>query len=289
MPWEPPEPTTDTILPPTTTDSSQTAPAAAAGAGEAATGDVGAASEPQPIDLDSEEGLRAAIERSALLRGRLEKAQGDGFNAGKQNRDAELRRDQGSSERAQAYQQYLSQKYGIELDDADAKAAPLFVKANEDFTRVGLSRVWAQATLQQAGETELSPELTTALDALEASNDVAGAQAVASTAIQRALIKKGEQVIATLTPEQLQALPKTHPIHAWVEKTIEDRVAEELRAREIETVQAGRTNPPRVAGTSPGGAMTPEMARTITPQQAANLSDEDYANWKEAFFAASAA
>ena len=56
--------------------------------------------------LDSDEGILKAAELYPNLKGLLEKQRKDGENIGRQRREAELRRDQGSVERAQAYHEH---------------------------------------------------------------------------------------------------------------------------------------------------------------------------------------
>lgn len=287
MAWEVQEPTVIAPVEPTGEEQEPTADAAVPGTGEAASTGDEAASSPTTFDLSTEAGIAAAIEQSDLLRQRLAKQQNDGFQNGRQNRDAELRREQGSNERAQAHHKWLIDQLNEGADPEElAKQTPLYVKANEDFQRVALSRAFVTATLNHFGESAMPDELETALSALESQGDVAAIQGIASTAVQRVADKSKADTISTL---KLADVPADAPLHAEIMALAHSLQQEEAAAQGIAAKQAAATNPPNVRGSAPGSVgMTTEQARALTPAQAANLSETEYEEWKRVFFVASA-
>lgn len=264
-------PPTDEVLAPTDE--------AALGTDEAVVADSGAASE--ALDLDTESGLAAALERSALLRGRLEKAQNDGFQNGRQNRDAELRRDEGTAERAQAYHQWLLEQVNAGYDpDEIAKQTPLFVKANQDTTRSELGKAWVEASLGHFGEQE-QEVIRGVMDTL---TDPTMIGDLASKTWEAAASKVRQAAVSNLSLDQI---PKTSTLHTEIQALVDGKVTAELEARETEAARLAIG--PRANGSAPGSVgMTTNQARLMTPEQASQLPEAEYVEWKRMFFAASA-
>lgn len=272
------EPTAAVLAPPTDEVLAPTEPAAQ-GTDEAVVADSGAASD--ALDLDTEAGLAAALERSALLRGRLEKAQNDGFQNGRQNRDAELRRDEGTAERAQAYHEWLTSQVEAGYDPAEiAKQTPLFVKANQDTTRSELGKAWVEASLGHFGEQE-QEVIRGVMDTL---TDPTMIGDLASKTWEAAASKVRQAAVANLSLDQI---PKTSTLHTEIQALVDAKLTAELAAREIEATR--QPTAPRANGSAPGSVgMTTNQARLMTPEAAAQLPDAEYAEWKRMFFAASA-
>ena len=268
-----PEPTAAVIADPTDEGMTPTAEAAS-DPGEADPVDGGAASDIQTYDLDSETGLAAAIERSALLRGRLAKQQDDGFQNGRQNRDAELRREQGSVERAQGYHQWLVDQLEQGADPAEvAKQTPLYVKANQDTTRSELGKAWVEATLGHFGEQE-QEVIRGVLTSFDGNPESVGD--LASKTWEAAATKVRVATVAGLSLDQI---PKESALHTEIQALVDGKVTAELAAREIEATR--QDAPPRVNGSAPGSVgMTSTTARAMTTDQAANLPDEQYREWQ---------
>lgn len=232
----------------------------------------------------------AAAASTEALRRVLDKRQNDGFQAGKLNRDAELRRDLAATERVQEWTKGVLNKHGIDLDPDDVNMARTLTKANEDYARIGMARGYVNATLQFLGEAAMPQELESALAALESTGDVKAIEGIASTAVQRVADTSRAQALERLTTDALDALPASHPVQQYINQRIAAGVTEELAAKAVELAQAGRSNPPRVSGSMPGsGGMTAEQARAMTPEQAAALPSEQYDEWRRLFFAASPA
>lgn len=291
MPWDAPEPTTDSEAEPTIEVSTEPTvePTAAPETTEAAPAADGAASETPAFDLTTEEGVIAAAAHVDALRKVLDKRQNDGFQAGKLNRDAELRRDMAATERVEGFAREALERHGVELTADDTNLLRTLTKANEDYARIGMARGYVNATLQYLGEAAMPQELEAAIAALEATGDVKAIEGIASSAVQRVADTSRTQALDRLTTDALDALPATHVIAQYINQRIAEGVTEELTAKATEQAQAGRTNPPRVSGAVPGsGGMTAEQARAMTPEQAANLPPEQYAEWRRLFFAASA-
>ncbi len=285
MAWDDLAPTHIAEAPPTDEGDAPTTEVAALEPGEAAASGDGAA--PENLDLDSEAGLQAAIERSAVLRQALDRRQNDGFQAGKLNRDAELRRDQAASGRVEQFAQLALERLGVEVTPEDQSLLKVLTAANEGSARIGMARGYVNATLNYLGESAMPAELETALASLEATGDVKAIEGIASTAVQRVADHAKQSALASITEDELGKLPADHPLERYIQKRIADGTSEELRAQATEQAQAGRTNAPRVVTNGPGGGgMTPEIARGMSPADAAKLSEPEYAEWRRLFFAA---
>lgn len=230
-----------------TTGAEETAIEAPAGAVEeaveAVAGDGGAvAAQPVTFDLSTDDGIRAAAEANPTLRGYFQKLQADAANAARQQREAEIRREQGTVERVQQYHQRLIGE--LQKDDADldalARETPFFVKANEELVRAELLRAMLEQAAAHGDETakELAQNLKGSPDEM-----VTVAQRAVDAAIKRArdeAYEQGKSEAATETAARLEA----------------ERKAAEVAAR---TAQV--QNPPQASGSSPGAPGQPATER----------------------------
>lgn len=224
----------------------------------------------QTFDLSTDAGIKAAIEANPQLRGFLDKTKADTENTVRQRLENQMRRDQGANARAQQWQQSLAQKYGIELDPEDAQAAPLFVKANEEWQRTEILRSLAQQAIDLSPADEQAA-LQSLLDSADSADAVTRITAASLEALQ-GRVKR--QTLEELEVEQLEAHPKFKEyIAAYKQREAEA----EMNAREIERQQ--RDAPPPTPSGQGAQAMTRSQLDAMTPaarlSYLAGLSDEE--------------
>ena len=287
MAWDDLAPTDTVDAPPTNEGDAPTTKVAVLEPDEAAAASGEAVAEAQGFDLSTEEGVLAAAASADALRKVLDKRQNDGFQAGKLNRDAELRRDQAATSRVEEFARLSLERFGVEVTPEDQNLLRTLTAANEGSARIGMARGYVNATLNYLGESAMPAELETALASLEATGDVKAIEGIASTAVQRVAEHAKQGALASLTEDDLGKLPADHPVNRYIQQRIADGTTEELKAQALEQATTTRTNAPRVATKGPGsGGMTAETARAMSPAEAANLPDSEYAEWKRLFFAA---
>lgn len=263
------EPTAVLSVPQTDEGGAPTAAAAAVSTPDAAveSAQVGAASTPQ-FDFDTDEGIRAALAASERLRGFVDKTKNDGFNAGRQNRDKELRLERGSEDVARAWQEHLADKYGIELDEADRRDSPLWVKANRDAERTTYWRT-ATETVLDAFDVRERAQIEQALEQFEGHPDQM--EQIGRQVVDEAVKRREHARIADLP---LAEVPEGSRL--W--KDIEEYKASEVR-KEIEARAQERDTPPPPPNTPVGAAGTgrtqADYAR-LSPSEIAALPDEEY-------------
>ncbi len=220
-------------------------------AGDAVAADDGAvADEPVEFDLSTDDGIKAAIDAVPNLKGYLEKTKADAANAARQRFESEQLRDRGSNERAQQAVSYIAAQLqaGREPDELAKEVAP-WVKAHEAMTRLELLKAMLGQAAANGDET--AEQLA---ESLKGSADewVPVAQRAVDAAVRRAKeagIEEGRRNSSEEYAARLEA----------------DR-----KARELEESTAGKTNPPAVSGTSPGGGPTaPATARLEAMSSAA--------------------
>lgn len=211
-------------------------------------------------DLQTDAGILAAIEQNPNLKGFLTKREADAANTARQRRDAELRRDQGSNERAQGYHSWIVSELakGVSPEDL-ARQTPSWIKANEDFTRTELMR----SLLRQAGEFDETAKGLA--DTLEGTPDelTKVAQVTLDSAIKRAR-----------TEERAAAVAERDAY--WQAKAEAD-----IRAAQVEERLAGVSNPPNVQG-SPTQLQAPVNPSTLPIDEYGALSSTQ----REAMWAA---
>ncbi len=224
------------------------------------------------IDLSTPEGVRAAADRFPALKAVF----ADHENTGKQRTLSELRREQGTNDRAQRYHEDLLGKIGVAggITPELAKETPLYVKANSDFARAEVLRgLIAQA--RTLDEEAVAP-LADLADALEGNADEI--QKVAQAALNAVANKsKGLARSEVLDIEDLAQIPKDSKLGKALAAAVARETEAEVNAREVEA----RTKATTI--TTPGGTSTEPMTRTRLDAMASEerlaflmgLSDED--------------
>ncbi len=241
---------------------------AATGAGEAAGNGAEAAQAPT-FDFTSEDGVRAAIAANPTLQKVFEQQQTNGFNAGRQNRDKELRLERGTEETARAWQQHLMEKYGVELDEADRRESPLWVRANRDTERANLWRTNAEVVLDAFDVSERAA-ITAALEQFDGLPDQM--EQIGRQVVDEAVKRQTHKRVGALT---LDDIPKDSSLWTAVQAHVRSEVDKELEARAAE--KPAVDNPPR---TPVGGAATQKTRADyahLSPQQIADLPPAEYA------------
>ncbi len=252
---------------------SQKTQAAEATEGAASEAAAGAASD-AGFDFDSDEGIAKALETLPQLAARLERerrqAQDNGFNAGRQNRDKELRLERGSEATAKQYQQHLAEVYGVELSEADQREAPLWVKANRDAERVAY---WQQQTegVLDAFDVRERAQIEQHLQTFEGLPDQMeqlGRQVV-DEAVKR-------QVSTRVSSLKLADIPDGSALHADIQRFIAEEKTKEAEAAALEAKQPKTAPPPRVPVGSGASQKTRADYAHLSDEQIADLPDEEY-------------
>lgn len=233
------------------------------------------ASEPVTTEPDysTAEGIRKAAEANEALRNYLERERLNAENTARQRVEAEMRRNQGSNERAQQYQEDLLRRIQAGEDPAElAKQTPLYVKANEDYARAEVLKALTQQAIDLA-----SPDEQSALRALldEAGSADAVTKITASTL--DALAKRIErQAREALT---LDTLPKDSRLYQEIQEYIRREAETEMNAREVE--RNAVTPGPRTPTGGSADQMTKERLNNMTSGERlaylATLTDEQRA------------
>lgn len=224
-----------------------------------------------PFRFETDEDIRAHAEQDERLRSYLEKQRLDGENAGKQRRDRELRLERGTEEVAQGWQKHLADKYGIELDESDAKDAPLFVRANRDKERHDFWRTNTELVLD-AFEADDRSKVEAALAQFEGRPDQMEAigRQVYDTAVERTVSKR----ISDLTVDDILNLP----VSSKLRSSFEEFKAAEFE-KEAEAKAQERDVPPPPPRTPAGGVATQRTRNdyaNLTPSQIAALPEDEY-------------
>ena len=233
------------------------------------------------FDLSTIDGIRRAAEQNPVLREWREQ----GFEAGRQKREKELRDERGSDEAAQAHHEWVVSQLALGVDPKDlAKQTPTFVSANRNRARVEQARTYAERVLD-AFSVEERGQITTALELLADEPD--RIEEIVSGVIDTALERKSSAKIAELTFDQLleqygpdSAVRKT--AEAWARSQAE----QELEARQMETET--KPNPPRPASNGGAGVTSIDrlaaMSEAEQKQYIASLSDEEFMRVKADLF-----
>lgn len=226
------------------------------------TASEGGEAAPEPVvtfDLSTDDGIKAAAESNPRLKGYFEKLQADAANTARQRRDAELRREQGTAERAQQYHEWLVSELQKGTDPQElARQTPIWVSANEQHA---LSRV-SKALLQRAGELgdETARELAESLE-----GNTEELPRVAQATLD-ALVKRAKSdAVEAISLDTLPASLKTQ-VDRLVAEQVEAKVAAELAAHALEQQIAERPTAPDVRGTGPSSTSTqdPDRERLMT-------------------------
>jgi hypothetical protein len=247
---------------------------------EAVADSVGTEAEATAFDLTTFEGIEAFRRENPHLDAYFKKVNDDGFNAGRQKRDKELRLERGTEEVSRAAMDALAQKYGIEFDDSDKRDLPLWVRANRDAERVSAATKIISKGLHSFG---LDDEARAAyIEQIEALADEPDRlESIAEQVMAAGSGRMAESRIGNLT---LGEVPKDSRLHASLQAFIEAREAhfkqeleKELAAREAE--RPAVDNRPRLPkGSVPAGGA--ERYKTMTPAELAKLSPSEWDDYK---------
>ena len=114
------------------------------------------------FDLSSVDSVRDAAEKAEALKNYLEKVKLDAANAERQRVQNEMRREQGTTERAQQYHQWLIDQLENGVDpDSLKRETPIYVTANAGWAQAQILTQLAQQAIEMA-----APETKSALQAL---------------------------------------------------------------------------------------------------------------------------
>lgn len=269
------EPTTDTAIDPQIgADSPSQTPEAVAASVATADPAVGAATNAAQFKFDTDEDVAQALESIPQLRARLEaerrKAQDDGFNAGRQRRDKELRLERGNEDVARAWQQAVLRDHGVELDESVLREAPLWVQANREAERATYWRTNTEAVLDAFGVGERD-QITTLMDGFDGNAEQM--EQLARQVIDTAVARTSAQRIAGLT---LADIPETSTLHGDLRKHIEAEVAKEIEARAQEAKASSAPPPPRTPTGAAATTRTQADYAAMSPAEIAALPDGEY-------------
>jgi len=195
------------------------------------------------LDLSTPDGVRAAAKRFKAIQDVLDESRLNGENTGKQRTLSEMRREQGTADRAKAYHDDLIRRINAgENFETLTKQTPLYVKANEDWTRVEIMRgLIAQArTLDEEAVAPLA-ELAEALE-----GNAEEIQKVAQAALNAVANKSGATARQSiLDAESLDAVPKDSKLYKAIRAEIEKETETEVNAQKTEAkpVPAGPKTP----------------------------------------------
>ena len=221
---------------------------------------------PQNYDLNSVDGIRAAAEQSDAMKNYLEKMRLDTVNAERQRIQNEMRREQGSVDKANAYHQYLVNQLndGADIEEL-RKQTPLYVAANEGWLRTGMYQTLAEEAIAMADEDQrefMRGVLSKAMDA----NDV---RVIATESLNALKQKTKREHLAELNPDTLLETPK---FKEWLDDQVSKRIAEEASAQKTQSTR--RVNAPNIPiGSAPSVGINPvEFANMSTRDQERTLS-----------------
>lgn len=204
--------------------------------------------EPEPVttsptfDLSSVDSVREAAEKAEALKNYLEKVKLDAANAERQRVQNEMRREQGTTERAQQYHQWLIDQLENGVDPESLKREiPLYVNANAGWAQAQILNQLAQQAIEMA-----APETKSALQALLDRVDSFEAITEATGHILNAVTEKSKtDMLSSLDFDAL----KEHPRFGdWLTSQVKAKMEEEMSAQK--TQASARPNAPKV----PSGA-----------------------------------
>lgn len=223
------------------------------------------------FDLSSVDSVREAAEKAEALKNYLEKVKLDTANAERQRIQNEMRREQGTAERAQAYHQWLIDQLENGVDpEALKKDIPMYVAANAGWAQSQVLTQLAQQAIEMA-----APEAKSALQALLDKADSPEAVTEATGHILNAVVtKSNSDMLANLDFNSLKEHPK---FSDWLLSQVKERMEVEESAKK--TASSVRSNAPKV----PSGAAVdggPNVEQYLAMDEAArnkylnNLTEE---------------
>lgn len=174
----------------------------------------------------NEDWIRAALDRSDVLKRVIKEREDNGFNAGRQKRDKELRLEQGSAEAAQRYHAWVVEQIELGADPNEIKKqTPLWVKANRDTERVTTAKTYAEKVLD-AFNVEERDNITQAFDLIM--DDPDRVDELTSMVLNEALTRTSKSKIASLS---LDDIPKDSALWTAVQSHIQNEVQKEYEAK----------------------------------------------------------
>ncbi|MCG3769138.1 MAG: hypothetical protein JW384_00258 [Nitrosomonadaceae bacterium] len=229
---------------------------------------------PATYDIETADGVLEAAEKSAAMKNYLEKVRLDTANAERQRLASEMRQQQGSINRAQAYHEYIVNQLNNGVDPEElAKQTPLYVAANESWTRAELNRILVEEAIASADEDQRD-SMRIDLDNATSANDM---RALASKSLVAMRQKVQRDHLAELDPSLLAEHPR---FKDWLQDQVTKRVDEELNAQKTQSVSSRRVNAPNIpVGSAPSAGINPvefsqmsprdqeRMLSNLTPQQ----------------------
>ena len=234
---------------------------------EAVGEDVQAAEPANGAEFDysqiNEEWLKNALERSEVVKNRLKQEQDNGFNAGKQHRDKELRLERGNEDTARAYSKWVAEQIANGVDPEEfSKQTPLYVKANRDVERVNAAKAIIEDVAEVFSEDDQA-RIDAVVEAIADDPDQMRklARELRNTAADRLSSKQ----IAELT---LDRVPKDSALHKSIQEHIAAEATKEIEAKQMEQNQ--KQNPPR---TSTGGAAGDPLASLARLDSASRIKE----------------
>jgi len=223
------------------------------------------------FDLSSFDSVREAAEKAVALKEYLEKVKLDTANAERQRIQSEMRREQGSVDRAQAYHQMLVERL-MNGEDPESlkKEVPLYVAAN-----LG----WAQAQVlkELAGQAiDLVPPEKKAeyQEDLDNADTPEAIQRIGSRVLRAMIDGNTANVLGNLDFNNLKEHPR---FSEWLTSQVKARMEEEMKAQE--TQSKSRPQAPAVpSGTASTGGISAEqfvsMDKAAQDKYLSNLTEE---------------
>lgn len=223
------------------------------------------------FDLSSADSVREAAEKAEALKNYIEKVKLDTANAERQRIQNDMRREQGSAERAQAYHQWLIDQIENGADpDELKKQTPLYVTANAGWAQAQVLKDLANQAIDMVPP-EKKAEYQGELDNADSPEAI---QHVGSRILQAMIDGNTANVLGNLDFNNLQEHPR---FGEWITSQVKARMEEEMKAQDIQG--RSRTNAPSIpSGTAATGGISAEqfvsMDKATQDKYLSNLTDE---------------
>jgi len=230
-------------------------------------GDAGSGAEFDYSQIN-DEWLKNALDRSEALKSRLKQEQDNGFNAGKQHRDKELRLERGNEDTARAYHKWVADQIANGVDPEEfAKQTPLYVNANRATERVNAAKAIIEDVAEVFSEDDQA-RIEAVVEAIADDPDQMRklARELRDTAANRLSSKQ----IAELT---LDRVPKDSALHKSIQEHIASEAAKEIEAKQMEQNQ--KQNPPRTSNGAAAGDPLASLARLDSDSRIKELVNND--------------
>lgn len=226
------------------------------------------------FDLSTDEGILAAAEQNATLKGLLERFKRDGENTGRQRTESELRRKAATDDQIIRYQQEFARSKGVEISTDEAKELLPWMDAHWDQARLnhakGLVGV-AKEYFAVGDDPALEAALAGYGDDPEQWDAVAGRMmlTVAEKSAAEA-VKKHRQDLLELSPADLRKDPDMVALLSKWQEAEDKAEARATVTRERRAETSGITS----SGTAVGGGQERYLA--MDGPELAALPDDEY-------------